>query len=277
MILGPLAISTVLAVAQQGASQSPTPPAKPHGLLLDGTEAERFLRTAAVVDRKPIGTGITESQRLTLDDGTRRLRAAWKTVDISTPGMTRFQDGTVEVDFRDSYKFELAAAGIDRLLELHLVPPIVERTIDGKTGSLEMWVEEVLTEDVLKQKGLKDPDPEHWNRQMYNVRLLDQLTYNTDFKNVQNVLVDSDFRIYAIDFSRAFRKLPYVMVEKDLERFSRATLERLERLDQPTLERTVGRWLQTLQISGLLKRRDRILAIARQRIKEKGEAAVLFP
>lgn len=273
----PARSTPVAEVSDHAAGAEAASATKPHGLPLEGDEAEKFLRTAQVVERKPIGTGITESERLTLSDGTRRLHAAWKTVDISHPGLTRFEDGTVEVDFRDSYKFELAACALDKLLGLHLVPPVVERTIDGKKGALEMWVEGVMTEDERVRKGIKAPDPELWNRQMYDVRLLEQLTYNTDFKNVRNILVDPDFRIYVIDFSRAFRRLPFLMAEKDLDRFSRSLLERLERLDRPTLEQATGRWLQDLQISGLLKRRDKILAIARRQVAERGEAAVLFP
>lgn len=275
MRLGALVACALLGAAPGQATDPAT--AKPHGLALEGEEAERFLRTAEVVERRPIGSGITGSERLTLVDGDRRMRAAWKTVDIFHLGTTRFADGTVEVDFRDSYKFELAAYEIDRLLELGLVPPVVERTIDGRTGALQAWVEGAMTDDERGRRGLVDPDADHWNRQMYDVRLLHQLTYNTDFRNVRNVLVDPDFRIYTIDFSRAFRPLTFLMAEKDLDRFSRRTLERLERLDRARLEERLSRWLFARQISGLLKRRDRIVALARKRIAEKGEAAVLYP
>lgn len=67
------------------------------------------------------------------------------------------------------------------------------------------------------------------------------------------------------------------MASGDLDRFSRATLERLEKLDEPTLRLRVGRWLQGRQISGLLRRRDQILDLARRRVAAKGEAAVLLP
>lgn len=275
MVLGTLSVCALL-VAAPGQATDPAA-AKAHGLALEGEEAERFLRTAEVVERKPIGSGITGSERLTLVDGGRRMRAAWKTVDLFHPGNTRFPDGTVEMDFRDSYKFEIAAYELGKLLGLALVPPVVERTIDGRTGSLQAWVEGAMTDDVRHRRGLVDPDADHWNRQMYDVRLLHQLTHNTDFRNVRNVLVDPEFRIYAIDFSRAFRTITFLMAEKDLDRFSRKTLERLAGLDTATLEQHVGRWLTGRQISGLLKRRDRILALARRRIAEKGEAAVLHP
>jgi len=265
--------------AESAGAPQAAEPAKPgaYGLSLEGEEAEVFLRAARVVSRSPIGSGVTQSERLVLSDGTRQLRAAWKTVDQFKPGTTRFQDGTVEMDFRDSWKFEVAAYELDKLLELGLVPPVVERTIDGKTGSLQAWVEGATTEDERRRRGAVDPDADHWNRQMYDCRLLQQLTYNTDFRNVRNVLVDPSFRVYVIDFSRAFRTLTFLMASGDLDRFSRATLERLERLDEATLQRHLGRWLLGRQISGLLKRRDQILDLARRRVQARGEAAVLLP
>ena len=280
MFLEPLAAVLLLAAGGQAVTGTPTAAAAApavYGLAIEGEEAEAFLRSAKVVSRRPIGTGVTQSERLVLTDGTRQLRGAWKIVDLFKPGTTRFQDGTVEMDFRDSWKFEVAAYELDKLLGLRLVPPAVERTIDGKRGSLQIWVEGVVTEDELRKRGTQDPDAAHWNRQMYDCRLLHELTYNTDFRNVRNVLVDPSFRIYVVDFSRAFRTLTFLMAADDLDRFSRTTLERLERLDEPMLQQRLGRWLQGRQISGLLKRRDQILDLARRRIQEKGEKAVLLP
>jgi hypothetical protein len=277
MVIGPLAAVALLA------SVSPAePPAVPdapsaYGLPLEGEEAEAALRRARVVSRKPIGEGITASERLVLEDGGRTLRAAWKTIDVFQPGNTRFQDGTVEVDFRDSWRFEVAAYELDKLLGLGLVPPVVERTIDGRKGSLQMWVEGAMTDAERRRRGLEDPDADHWNRQIYNCRLLHELTYNTDFRNVKNVLVDPSFRVYVIDFSRAFRSLPYLLAEDDLDRVSRPVFERLSRLDAAAVEGHASPWIRGRQVSTLLKRRDRIVAHLRRLVAEKGEAAVFLP
>ena len=59
--------------------------------------------------------------------------------------------------------------------------------------------------------------------------------------------------------------------------FSLAVLERLRVLDRLTLEARLGAWVEGRQIDGLLARRDRILALVKQRIAEKGEEAVLYP
>jgi hypothetical protein len=251
--------------------------AKPYGLPLRGEEAEAFLRAAEIVARNSISVGITHPQQVTLRDGTRTLRGVWKTIDESKQGVTEMQGGGFQVDFRDTYKFEIAAYELDKLIGLDLVPPTVERQIKDEHGSLQLWVEGVMTEkDRLKAK-IEVPDPESWNEQIYKARLMHQLTYDTDYNNTTNILVDPVFRIYVIDFSRAFRKYDALLAEKDLARFSRSALEGLRRLDRPVLEEKLGRWLSTHEITALLKRRDRILALAERRVAEKGEAAVLYP
>jgi hypothetical protein len=215
--------------------------------------------------------------RLTLSDGVHTCRAAWKTIDEFKPGATEMAGGSFEVDVRDSYKCEIAAYELDKLIGLDLVPPTVEREIQGEHGSLQLWVEGVTTEYERIRRKVRIPDPEAWNQQMYKVRLLHRLTYNTDYRNLRNVLVDPAFRIYAIDFSRAFRKYDMLQNDKALARFSRSALDGLRRLDKPTLEAKVGRWLAAADIAAVLKRRDRILALAQRLVAEKGEDAVLYP
>jgi hypothetical protein len=265
--------AAILAQAQQPAGAA----AKPYGLPLHGEEAETFLQTAKVVDKKPIGTGVTGSMRLTLNDGAHTFRAAWKTIDESRPGATEMAGGTFKLDVRDSYKCEIAAYELDKLIGLDLVPPTVERQVEGQHGSLQLWVEGVTTEYERISHKVRIPDAEAWNEQMYKVRLLHRLTYNTDYQNLRNVLVDPGFRIYAIDFSRAFRKYDMLQNDKGLARFSRSALEGLRRLDRPTLDAKLGRWLSPAEILAILQRRDRILTLAQRLVKEKGEDAVLYP
>jgi hypothetical protein len=50
----------------------------------------------------------------------------------------------------------------------------------------------------------------------------------------------------------------------------------MKALDKPTLHAKLGRWLGGPEVDTLLKRRDKILAIAERRVQEQGEAAVLF-
>lgn len=266
-----LLCGAALALAGPIAGEEP----KASGLLLQGQAAEEFLRTARVVGREGIGKGITRSEKLTLTDGERTLHAAWKTIDVHKAGQQRMETGW-EFDFRDSWKSEVAAYELDKLLGLDLVPPTVERRLEGHVGSLQLWVEAALTEYDRATRELEPPHLPRWNNQLHNVRLLHQLTYNTDFQNTRNVLVDPAFRVYAIDNSRAFRIQTQLMVADDLQCFSRSVLEKLRTLDLPLLEEKLGPWLEKRQLEGLLARRDAILALVEKRIQKKGEGAVLF-
>lgn len=248
---------------------------KPSGLLLHGQEAEEFLRSARVVQRKEIGKGVTRPEKLTLSDGTQTLHGVWKTIDVHKAGQQRMERGW-EFDFRDSWKSEVAAYELDKLLGLGLVPPTVERHIDGRVGSLELWIEGAVTEDERQKQKLEPPHLPRWNNQLHNVRLFRQLVYDTDFQNVRNVLVDPSFHVYAIDSTRGFRIQKTLLAPDDLVCFSRSVLERLKALDQALLRQHLGGWLDPMQIQGLLGRRDAILAIVEKRIREKGEGAVLF-
>ena len=273
-----LAPAVVLAAPLGAAGQVPPPPPPLSlGLPMAGAEAEEFLRTATVMKRTPLGKGVTRSDQVTLTDGTRVHRALWKTIHEHKMGLQRLEGVGLEFDFRDSWKSEVAAYELDKLLGLGLVPPTVERRLGGRVGSLQIWIEGAMTDDERRQKGLEAEDPAAWNAQMHRVRLLHQLTYNTDYRNVRNVLIDPSFRIYAVDSSRAFRIQTDLMSPEDLVCFSRATLERLAALDRPTLEARLGSWLVKRQIEGLLGRREKILALVKQRVAERGEDTVLYP
>jgi hypothetical protein len=249
---------------------------EPFGLPLSGEAAETFLRTARVVKKKSLSVGITHSAQYTLSDGTRTARAVWKTIDEHKTGVTSFESGGFAVDFADSWKHEVAAYELDKLVGTGLVPPTVERSFDRTTGSLQLWVEKAMTEADRKQRRIAPPEIEAWNRQIYGVRLLHQLTFNLDAKNIRNVLSDPAFRVYAVDFSRAFANYDDLRAEKELARFSRQALERLRALDRPTLDAKLGRWLNGRQIAALLKRRDKIVALAERLVVENGESAVLY-
>lgn len=265
------AAAIALTLAAPLAAEEPTA----SGLTLQGAEAEEFLRTARVVSREPVGTGITRPDRLTLTDGARTVRGLWKVIDVHKPGQQRMETGW-EFDFRDSWKNEVAAYELDKLLGLGLVPPTVERTIENRRGSLQLWVEHAMTEDDRKKRKLDPPHVPRWNNQLHCVRLFHQLTYNTDFRNVRNILADEHFRVFVVDSSRAFRIQTQLLAPGDLQCFSRAILEKLRTLDLPTLEEKLGPWVTKMQLESLLARRDAILAIVEQRIKQKGEGPVLF-
>lgn len=247
-----------------------------YGVGMSRAEVEAFLRSAPVVDRADVPIGVTRPERLVLDDGDTRLGAAFKIIDkykdkLLLPGKPP------EFGFKDSYKNEIAAYELDKLLGLGMVPPTVERKIGLHTGSVQLWLPDVMSEDDRRDKGIVPPDAEAWNRQMFKIRLFHNLIWDTDYNNVSNVLVSKDFRLYIIDSSRAFRRHKKLQGADDLERFSRSLLERLRALDRARLDEHLGPWLDPKQIKALLARRDLILKLADERVAKHGEAAVLYP
>ena len=232
------------------------------GLPLEDDAAEAFLKSARVVKRKPLAVGITRSTQLGLADGARRAHAVWKTIEAP--------------EVNDSWKHEVAAYELDKLVGTGLVPPTVERTIDGTTGSLQLWVEKAATEADRQNRHVAPKDAEAWSRQVCGVRLLHLLTANADARNDLNVIFDPGFRVYAVDFSRAFAPEDALRTGVELARFSRRTLERLRALDRPALDARLSAWLDPLQIESLLRRRDLILALAERLAAEKGESSVLY-
>lgn len=243
---------------------------------LTGREATEFLRSAEIVDRESIPIGVTAPVRLTLTDGERTARAVWKTVSEYRP-IRRFDDGgPPELGFRDSYESEVAAYELDQIIGLGMVPPSAIREIRRTEGSVQLWVEDSITEGARRRQGVEPPEPNEWSKQIFNARLFHQLIYDADYENLSNLLVDKDFHLWVIDNSRAFRTQRQLLNTDYLRRFSRRLLVELRKLTPELLEGRLGAWLTEGQREGLLARRDLIVAHADRLIAERGEAGVLF-
>ena len=163
------------------------------------------------------------------------------------------------------------------MLGFDLVPPTVEREIDGKRGSLQLWVEGAFTELDRREKNLETDDYVAWSDQQYKLRLLQQLTYNDDARNIRNVIYDPSFRVYCIDNSRSFRHFHSLADESGLRRFSRSALESLKALDTPTLKTKLGAWLENIEIKAVLARRNLLVALAATLAADLGEDAIYYP
>ena len=125
-----------------------------------------------------------------------------------------------------------------------------------------------------KQK-LTAPDADAWNNQLYKIRVFDQLIYDTD-ANLTNVLIGEDWKIWRIDFSRAFRLDKNLRDPKDLVRCDRQLLEKLKTLDENALTEKTKHYLTKDEVKAVMARRDKIAARFQQLVSEKGEAAVLY-
>jgi hypothetical protein len=243
--------------------------------VFQGEAAESFLTKAKIVSSRPFGDGITRPLRVQLElDGVKR-EAIFKSIDVHKDGVTTMPDGTSEIDFQDSWQTEIAAYVVDRIIGLRMVPATVERKIDARSGSMQWFVQSMMRESDRIEKKLASPDAESWNQQTQNTRMFDQLIANVD-RHLNNILVTKEYELRLIDHSRAFRVNSGLKDPNSLTRFSRSLLEGIKKLEKKDLKARLGNYLRDGQIDRLLKRRDAILELAAKRVKEKGEAAVLY-
>jgi hypothetical protein len=239
-----------------------------------GSEVEQFLAQAKIEKMQDIPVGVTRPRKATLDlDGVSHF-AVFKTIDEKKSGVTQLDRG-VEIEFQDSWRTEVAAYELDKLVGLGMVPATVQRLYDGKQGSMQYWLDVKMDEGERIKKKLSPPNPIAWNQQIAKVRLWDNLIYNTD-RNLGNLLITEDWKIRLIDHSRTFRPFNQLKDPKQLTTFSRTLLAKIEELNEPMLKEHLGKYLTPYQIQGLLKRRDAILDLSKKLVAEKGAGAVLY-
>jgi hypothetical protein len=247
-------LAVLLAVAVASAQEAPSLP------WTGAADAiAEYIRTAKIERVENIPVGVTRPQRAILAPGGLVSSVVVKNLPPGRKG-----------GFWESYLSEIAAYEIDRLLELNMVPPTVERRINGNRMSAQMFVDRCVWLKDLK--GQEPPNVQHWNRQVHRQRVFDNLIANID-RNAGNLLVlrTPDWHLVLVDHSRCFtstKKMPFEMTMID-----RPLFERLKALDKPTLEARVGRLLAD-GAAPILQRRDAIVRHFEQLAATKGEARV---
>ena len=261
-----------------------------HGLLLGqfqpGEIAQReqweeFLKTADIVKSGLIGEGVTNPWKLYLRKGAVERKGAWKGIDER------------HGDFADSWKYEIAAYRIDKLIGLNMVPPTVEREFKGKRGDLSLWIENRGSLLDVEEKKIPIPD---WaqasiNDMKYVSRLWACLVANDDLTQ-QNILITEDWRTILIDHSRAFRwtkkfteKLIYgahgIKTLEDgrpilFRRVPRRLVDSIKALDFASIKQAVGPYLTDQEIAAVVARKKLILDEIDEMVKQQGEDKVLY-
>lgn len=238
-----------------------------------------FLKKARVTRTRSTSKGITAPKRLTLSDGVVTHDAVFQSVDERKTVANLSGGGrspSTELNFVDSYRYNLAAYALAELLGLdHMMPVHVERRWGGTSGSMSWFVESLMDESDRLKKKIQPPDPTDWNYQMYRMRVFTALTRDTD-RNLTNVLITPDWKVMMIDFSRAFRLQPVLTYEKDLARMDRTLMPRLEALTRDGVKTAVGDWLTDAEIVAMMKRCDLLVAHFKKLIADLGEEKVLY-
>jgi hypothetical protein len=242
------------------------PPAEPQSAktwIGRAAEFEEFLRTAEIVKLDRIGTGVTNPFRASFAPGGLCESMAFKPI----------VRGVVE-GFMESYQAEIAAYEIDKLLELNLVPPTIERRVRGDLGAGIMWVAPTRTFKAMGGVPVAPPRYFHeFNRQMVRAKMFHNLIGNRD-PNLGNWLVDPAWNLTLIDHSRAlttFTTRPHA-----LTRIDGPLWDRMLALTEESLTAAVGRWIGPSEIRAIVERRKQMQADIDRLIREKGADAVVM-
>ena len=238
-----------------------------------------FLKEAKVIRSRPTPKGVTAPRRLTLSDGNITHDAVFQAIDdrqmVANLGGGARQS-KVELNFVDSYKYNIAAYEIAGLLGLDSMMPVyVERRWNGQIGSISWFVPTLMDESERLKKKLQPPNPTDWNHQMYRMRVFSSLVRDTD-RNLTNVLITHQWKVMMIDFSRAFRLQPELQHLVDLAKIDRRLLANLESLTRDGVRAATGDYLTNSELDAMLKRRDGLVAHFRKLIGQLGEEKVLY-
>ena len=204
-------------------------------------EIEEYLRTAECVSMQMLAGWLA---RCTLPPGGPFARMAWRSLP---PGVNR--------GFWESYKADIAAYEIDKLLKMDMVPPGVERQHQGIKGAAQLWVDNAF--GVKENESPDESHRTHWDNQLVRAAMFDNLIGNRD-RNRGNSLRDAEWNLILLDHSRAFgagSELPVKMT-----RIDGAFWKKIESLTRPQLDAALRTLIGDKEIQAVLDRRDRMRA-----------------
>ena len=267
------AAAVLLVVAWTPAAAQTT--AAPAPVTLAPAQMEEFLLRAKIVRSRPIGTGVTGSLRATLSDGTLTHDAQIQYINQTRP-LFQAPGVAAELNFKDAYRYNIAGYRLAVLLGLDNVPMSVERRVDGKGAALTWWIDDVMMDE--KERLAKDahgPDPERTAMQTHLMRVFDELISNRD-RNMGNLVWTTDWKMWMIDHTRAFRLGDDLQRPAALLRVERSLLDNMRRLTAAEVAKAVGSYLTKAEVGAVIERRDVIVKWFDAKVAERGEASVLY-
>jgi len=237
-------------------------------------EKERFLRTARIVSVEEIGHGVTHPHRVTMELNGVRHDAETQSVDKPL-GPFFGSDGTT-APMRDSWRFNVAAYKIDRLLGLNMVVPAISRKFEDKPSAFSWWADDVKGEEIDRIKSEWTlPDQAAFDRTIAVSRVFDELIINID-RNLSNILITNSYDVVLIDHTRCF--IPYGKIRnvENLTRCSRPLLRSMRALQRLAVQKATEGFLTAEEVTSMMSRRDRIVGFFDAKVMAEGEGNVLF-
>jgi hypothetical protein len=241
---------------------------------LNPAEMEKFLQAGRIIKKKESSKGVTDAYRVTLSDGVVTHDAQVQNVDIEK-AFFEVDPKHTEVNFKDSYRYNVAAYRLAVLLGLDNVPMSVERIVEGKPAAVTWWLDGVMDDKDRQTKKLANANPLRAADYYALMAVFDELIQNRD-RNQGNIMWSADSKMWMIDHTRAFRLGKNLLKEEGLTRVERNFFEKLRALDRAVLAKSVGKTLTKSELDAVLARRDRLVKLFDQKIASVGEDKVLY-
>jgi len=222
-------------------------------------EFEDYLRSAVIVKTDGTSVGVTKPKKATLAPGGPFEFLAFKAIP----------NGTYDEGFRESYKTEIAAYELDKILHLDMVPPTVEKTYQGQKGAAVMWVAPAKSFIEMGKSIPVAPAPytEWFDYQVNEAYLFDCVIGDPD-PNLGNWLADPVWNVILIDHSRALTinmtcPVPLRYIPEDL-------WNRMKALTVESITPPLSKWLDKNDIKAIIQRRDKMAKMVDDLVKKYG-------
>jgi len=244
--------------------------------VLTDAEMERFLLNADIKATIKVSKGVTKARQVRMSDGQLTHDAQVQDVDISMP-IFQVDPKHTEVNFKDSYRYNIAAYRLSLLLGLDNVPMSVERMVDHKPSAVTWWLDDVAMEEGDRKKLSQPygPNPVRTLGYLSVMRVFDELIQNRD-RNLGNMIWGKQWKLWMIDHTRSFRLGKDLLNPKTVERCERTLFAKMKELNAPQLTEVMGKSLTKDEITALIARRDALVKLIEGRIAEFGEDKILF-
>jgi hypothetical protein len=244
--------------------------------LKERTYWENFLKTADIISSENIGEGVTKPKKLLLRNAEKEAYAVWKRPSGVGAGIT------------DKWEAEIAAYRLDKILGLNMIPPTVERTLGGRKGSLQLWIDTAISELERNKKKIQIPaeQKDSCDKATYLQRAFDSLIANTD-RSQQNIRYTKDWRLILIDHSRSFRTQRFFVdqliygktgMKRDMYflQLPKEFIDKLKNLTYEKIKKATAAYLTYDERNACLQRKKMILKEVEEMIEERGEDQVLY-
>ena len=258
LLVGAAPIVATAALLAQAAAVAPA--AHRSARVWEGryAEFEQFIRDAPIERFEIVPVGVTHPKRAYFKPGGLVESVAWKVLPPGRPS-----------GYWESYKSEIAAYELDKVLGLGMVPVAVEKKWKVERAAAILWLDPIHSWKEMQDK----PKPAKWVAQVARMKMFDDLIGNRD-RNAGNLLVDDDWNLFLIDHSRAFIDDKGLAVP--LEHVDRGLWTKMLALDEAALQPVLGAWIDRSSTRAMFTRRDRMKSAIDALVKAKGENAVFL-